>query len=131
MRRALVVGMAIGIGALGIPLAPAEAGSGVPDPADLTASAVRTACDVVWVDALCNPVAYTDPGYRATAEPSPTGPYSLRIGATHEHSGYSDGDPTTRPADYFTAAREGHNTADGGGDTGIALDFLLSSEHSE
>ena len=27
--------------------------------------------------------------------------------------------PTTRPADYFRAARTGHNTADAGGDTGI------------
>lgn len=131
MRRALVVGMAVGIGLLGIPLVPAEAEPGAPDPADVAAAAVRTACDVVWIDSICAPVAYTDPGYRTAADPTPSAPYQLRIGATHEHSGYSDGDPTTRPSDYFTTARTGHNVADAGGDTGVALDFLMSSEHSE
>ena len=64
-------------------------------------------------------------------DPSPGNPYALRIGVLHEHSGYSDGDPNTRPSDYFTAARTGHNVADAGGDTGVKIDYLISSEHSE
>ncbi len=71
---------------------------------------------------------------RSTApadDPSPSQPLALRVGAVHNHSGYSDGDPDTTPADYFRAARDGHNTADAGGDTGVILDYLLSSEHSE
>ena len=30
------------------------------------------------------------------------------IGALHEHSGYSDGWPGSRPADYFESARDKH-----------------------
>jgi hypothetical protein len=41
------------------------------------------------------------------------------IGALHEHSGYSDGYPGSRPADYFAAARDPHH-----------LNFLGSGEHS-
>ena len=41
------------------------------------------------------------------------------VGALHEHSGYSDGWPTSRPADYFTAAKAEH------------LDFMGSSDHSD
>ena len=45
-------------------------------------------------------------------------PYVELRGALHEHSGYSDGWPGTRPADYFASgARHG-------------LDFMASSEHS-
>lgn len=40
------------------------------------------------------------------------------IGALHEHSGYSDGWPGSRPADYYASARDGHD-----------LNFLGSSEH--
>src|SRR5688572_10908491 len=41
------------------------------------------------------------------------------IGALHEHSGYSDGFPGSRPADYFASAK------------GHGLDFLMSGEHSD
>ena len=51
----------------------------------------------------------------------------LRVGAVHEHSSYSDGDPTAVPRDYFDAARTGVN----GTGQGVVLDFLLSSEHSD
>jgi hypothetical protein len=50
-------------------------------------------------------------------------PLTWRIGAVHEHSGYSDGAIDSIPADYFAAARTGSN--------GMALDFLFSSEHSD
>lgn len=46
-----------------------------------------------------------------------------RIGAVHEHSGYSDGAIDTIPADYFEAAKTGSN--------GMDLDFVFSSEHSD
>lgn len=41
------------------------------------------------------------------------------LGALHEHSGYSDGWPGSRPADYFAMARDGYH-----------LSFLGSGEHS-
>lgn len=41
------------------------------------------------------------------------------VGALHEHSGYSDGWPETRPADYYAAGRA------------AGLDFLAGSEHSD
>jgi hypothetical protein len=41
------------------------------------------------------------------------------VGALHEHSGYSDGWPTSRPADFFAAGK-----AEG-------LDFMGSSDHSD
>lgn len=41
------------------------------------------------------------------------------IGALHEHSGYSDGYPGSRPADYFASAKR------------QGLDFLMSGEHSD
>lgn len=41
------------------------------------------------------------------------------VGALHEHSGYSDGWPGTRPADYYAAAKK------------QGLDFLGSGEHSD
>jgi len=45
--------------------------------------------------------------------------YEHYIGALHEHSGYSDGWPGSRPADYFASARS------------FGLDFLGSGEHSD
>lgn len=41
------------------------------------------------------------------------------VGAIHEHSGYSDGKPGTRPADYYAAGR-----ANG-------LDYVIGTEHAE
>ena len=45
--------------------------------------------------------------------------YEHYIGALHEHSGYSDGWPGSRPADYFESAKS------------FGLDFLGSGEHSD
>lgn len=45
--------------------------------------------------------------------------YHEYVGALHEHSGYSDGAPGTRPADYYAQARS------------LGLDFLGGSEHSD
>ena len=72
-----------------------------------------------------------DPGYATDTDPSPGQPFALRVGAVHEHSSYSDGDPTAIPLDYFNAGRTGHNQAEDGTDTGVRLDFMLSSEHSD
>ncbi|MGH2758970.1 MAG: hypothetical protein ACRDKJ_05325 [Actinomycetota bacterium] len=88
-------------------------------------------CSYVWIASLCDATAFPDPGYKAGADPSPALPFQLRAGAVHEHSSYSDGDPTAIPADYYRAARTGHNQADEGGDTGVKLDFMLASEHSD
>ena len=45
--------------------------------------------------------------------------YEHYIGALHEHSGYSDGWPGSRPADYYESAKS------------FGLDFLGSGEHSD
>ncbi|MFA5787902.1 MAG: CehA/McbA family metallohydrolase [Actinomycetota bacterium] len=45
--------------------------------------------------------------------------YTHYVGAVHEHSGYSDGQPLTRPADYFAQAKS------------LGLDFMGSGEHSD
>ena len=95
------------------------------------ANLVREVCNAAWLPGLCNTVAFDEPGYRVEAEPTPDAPYFLAIGAMHEHSSYSDGDPQLIPRDYFAAARSGHNSADDGGDSGIRLDFMISSEHSD
>ncbi|SDJ04054.1 hypothetical protein SAMN05421869_108246 [Nonomuraea jiangxiensis] len=50
--------------------------------------------------------------------PHPGAPREL-IGALHEHSGYSDGWPGSRPADYFASGRDKHD-----------LNFVGSSEHT-
>ncbi len=92
---------------------------------------LRLVCYLVWVEPLCAPTRFPDPGYRATTDPTPWQPLVQRVGAVHEHSGYSDGDPAMAPRDYYKAARTGHNTADSGGDTGVRLDFMFSSEHSD
>ena len=55
---------------------------------------------------------------RATAAADPLA-YEHYIGALHEHSGYSDGWPGSRPADYFASAKSFGN------------DFLGSGEHSD
>lgn len=62
-------------------------------------------------------VGFLSPSSAALSETTPT--YSHFIGAIHEHSGYSDGFPGSRPADYYASAK------------GYGLDFLASSEHSD
>jgi hypothetical protein len=101
-----------------------------PDPTDVGVAVLRQVCEQVWIEGACEAVGREDPTWRSEEDPS-TGPLEQRVGVVHEHSGYSDGDPDTRPADYFEAGREGHNEADDGGNTGVIVDFLLSSEHSE
>ncbi|MGH9273711.1 MAG: hypothetical protein ACRDZU_03600 [Acidimicrobiales bacterium] len=102
------------------------------DPTDITNGFLRTVCDLQWVEGVCEASGYPEPQYASSDDPSPGQPLALRVGAIHNHSGYSDNDfPDTRPADYYRAAKEGHNTADAGGDTGIILDYLLGSDHSE
>ncbi|HCS28892.1 MAG TPA: hypothetical protein DIW43_15645, partial [Spongiibacteraceae bacterium] len=93
------------------------------------AHVVRTLCDYQWQSEFCQSFAFADPEYKGGES---NGPLVLRTGAVHEHSGYSDGDPAMRPADYFRAGRIGHNTTDdGNGDSGVILDFMWSSEHSD
>ncbi len=90
---------------------------------------VRMLCDYQWQSDFCQSLAFSDPGYRGGES---NGPLVYRVGAVHEHSSYSDGDPAMRPADYFKAGRIGHNTTDdGNGDSGVVLDFMWSSEHSD
>ncbi len=50
--------------------------------------------------------------------PAPAGLQAL-LGSLHEHSGYSDGDIGSTPADYFAAG------------AALGLDFMGSSEHSD
>ena len=126
--RAGVGAVALGLLAGLVPGADAQQ---EPDPADAAVAALRQVCDLQWVDEVCTATGYAEPQYRTDEEPNPGLPLALRVGVLHEHSGYSDGDPDTRPSDYWTAARTGHNEADGGGDTGVIIDFLFSSEHSE
>lgn len=95
------------------------------------ANVVREVCNVQWLPAVCDAVSFDAPDYAVEQDPNPQAPLFLAIGAVHEHSGYSDGDPRMIPRDYFTAGRTGHNTADAGGDTGVIVDFMISSEHSE
>ena len=124
--------MLVGIAAaLGAPPASGEP-SGLPELSDVALAALRQVCDRQWVEGVCEATGYPEPQYRSSEDPSPGLPLALRVGVLHEHSGYSDGDPDTIPADYFTAAHEGHNTVDGGGgDSGVIIDYLISSEHSE
>jgi hypothetical protein len=121
----------VGLLAVGVSLVLAAPSAEGQDPTDISTALLRQVCELQWIEGVCAATGYPEPQYRSTEDPSPGQPFALRIGAVHNHSGYSDGDPDTRPADYFRAAKEGHNTADGGGDTGVVLDFLLSSEHSD
>ncbi|HUP92505.1 MAG TPA: Calx-beta domain-containing protein, partial [Solimonas sp.] len=77
-------------------------------------SLLDTLCGYYWVDAICSAVVVNQ------GTPS-TGGTVLQhfVGAAHEHSSYSDGDPNSIPRDYFNAARN------------AGLDFLLSSEHAD
>lgn len=53
----------------------------------------------------------------AGSEPPPV--FNHYIGAVHEHSGYSDGGPGSRPADYYGAGKA------------LGLDFVAGSEHTD
>ncbi len=122
------IGVLLAVGAPGASAAPARP----PDPADIAVAALRQVCDLQWVEGVCEATGYPEPQYRSSEDPSPGQPLVQRVGVLHEHSGYSDGDPDAIPADYWRAAREGHNTVDGGdGDSGVIIDYLISSEHSE
>ncbi len=106
--------------------------AGPPDPSDAAIAALRQVCDRQWVEGVCEATGYPDPQYLVDEDPSPGQPLVQRVGVLHQHSGFSDGAPDTQPEDYWRAARQGHNTVDGGGgDSGVVVDFLLSSEHSE
>ena len=63
------------------------------------------------------------PGISASAPGSSPavnpGDYAHFIGALHEHSGYSDGYPGSRPSDYYASAKR------------FGIDFLGSGEHSD
>src|SRR5690349_20921529 len=98
MRWGRTVGLVGLVGALVVPattLAGAE--PGLPDPADPVVAALRQVCDLQWVEGVCEAIGYPDPQYRTNTDPSPSQPYSLKVGVLHEHSGYSDGDPDTIP----------------------------------
>lgn len=110
--------------------------SATPDPACLVqgtlTSLVRQVCETQWLPGVCEMFAHPDPKYLAESDPNPSAPFFQAVGAVHEHSGYSDGDPASAPRDYFRAGRTGHNLADNGSDdTGVILDFMFSSEHSD
>jgi hypothetical protein len=106
--------------------------AGPPDPSDAAVAALRQVCDRHWVEGVCEATGYAEPQYRSDDDPSPGQPLVQRVGVLHQHSGFSDGAPDTQPQDYWRAGREGHNTIDGGGgDSGVAVDFMLGSEHSE
>lgn len=95
------------------------------------AHVLRSVCGLLWIAPLCEAVAFPETGYAVSEDPSPDQPYFLAVGAMHEHSGYSDGDPSAIPADYFTSGRTGHNVHPDDSDTGVILDFMMSSEHSD
>lgn len=142
IRRALFV-VVLALGA--VALASATGAQGAPDEctdpeAGLVASCLpggtvghlqAQLCSYVWLENACRGTALADPGYVATSDPHPHLPLAQRVGAVHEHSSYSDGDPGTIPADYYRAATTGHNRAPDGSDTGVKLDFMFASEHSD
>lgn len=123
---AAVAGTALGVGAALV--APRPTTAQAPDP---LSPLVRQLCDYAWVAAVCDPVGYGDPQYVTGTDPSPGRPFTQLVGVVHEHSSYSDGYPGSRPADYWEAARTGHNLSREGVDTGVIVDFLYGSEHSE
>jgi hypothetical protein len=128
-RRARAVALGVLLGGLALPGTGAPAAeAGVDDPAS---ALVRQLCDYAWVEAVCDGVAYGDPQYLTGTDPSPGQPFEQLVGVIHEHSGFSDGFPGSVPADYWTAARTGHDLDRAGVDRGVIVDFLYSSEHSE
>jgi cephalosporin-C deacetylase-like acetyl esterase len=120
-------------------LVPAPAGTGCSDPATgpdpacfaqgSAINVVRQLCDYQFLPGVCDNAmfAHGPTGYATATDPSPDQPFFLAVGAVHEHSSYSDGDPTAIPADYFRAGRTGVNQPG----KGVKLDFMFSSEHSD
>ncbi|HXG27317.1 MAG TPA: neutral/alkaline non-lysosomal ceramidase N-terminal domain-containing protein, partial [Nevskiales bacterium] len=120
-------------------VAPAPAGTGCTDPATgpdpacfaqgSAVNVVRQLCDYQFLPGVCDHAmfAHGPTGYATDSDPSPDRPFFLAVGAVHEHSSYSDGDPEAIPADYFRAGRTGVN----GTGKGVKLDFMFSSEHSD
>lgn len=124
------VGMAIA-GPLDPPSAACTDPGSSTDPACLPTAVVghqlRQACDYQWVEG-CELTGLEDPGYAVTSDPSGRrAAFEWKVGALHEHSGYSDGDIDSVPRDYFEAAKTGVNASG----TGVKLDFLFSSEHTD
>ena len=147
MRRAIrsfvIGGLVLGASTAGLAQAgpldpPSDACTDVDaefDPTCVPTAAVghlaRQACDYAFLPG-CDLTAFADPGYAVDADPSPGAPYDWKIGAVHEHSGYSDGAIDSVPRDYFRAARDGINRSGSDGrNTAVKLDFLFSSEHSD
>jgi hypothetical protein len=77
----------------------------------LASAAAALAAAAIWLSA---PLAGA-----ATQSPSPLPTTQPLVGALHEHSGYSDGWPGSRPATYFASGKS------------FGLDFMGSSEHSD
>ncbi len=85
---------------------------------------LREVCGYQWIAPLCEApeLGLVDESPDYVGEEG-DGDFMYMLGAVHEHSSYSDGDPNSIPADYFRAGRTGEN--------GVQLDFMLSSEHSD
>lgn len=72
--------------------------------------------------------ALSAPAPAAAAEPREL------VGALHEHSGYSDGWPGSRPADYYASARDRndlHFLGSSEHETNLAVPFVLNEECAE
>lgn len=84
---------------------------------------LREACGYQWIAPICEApeLGLVDPetGYANGGSGGEPGIFQRKLGAVHEHSSYSDGDPNTIPADYFAAGKS------------AGLDFMMSSEHSD
>jgi cephalosporin-C deacetylase-like acetyl esterase len=84
---------------------------------------LRQACSYQWIAPLCSApelgLSHSDTGYDGISNAGEPGVFNYQLGAVHEHSSYSDGDPDSIPADYFAAGKN------------AGLDFMMSSEHSD
>jgi hypothetical protein len=84
---------------------------------------LRQACSYQWIAPLCSApelgLSHSDTGYEGMSIAGEPGVFNYQLGAVHEHSSYSDGDPDSIPADYFAAGKK------------AGLDFMMSSEHSD
>ena len=58
---------------------------------------IRFLCDYQWIEDVCGQYALAPPQYETHTDPSPGAPFRLLVGAVHNHSGYSDGDPDAIP----------------------------------
>ena len=100
--------------------------------AGAVAALVRQLCDYQWVDGVCEQYAA---GVAAVRERTPTPARASRSCCASAPCTTTAATPTairdTIPADYYQAGRTGHNVADAGGDTGVILDFMFGSDHSD